>query len=52
MKIEEMIMENSNKLSKNNRSHTMHTPIRYRDPQRLTKTTDSVEYMKRKRSTN
>lgn len=29
----------------------MHTPIRVRDPQRLTKTMDSVEMLKKKRST-
>jgi len=29
----------------------MHTPIKVRDPQRLTKAMDSVEILKRKRST-
>lgn len=29
----------------------MHTPIRVRDPQRLTKTMDSVEILKKKKST-
>lgn len=47
-----MVMENSNRLSKDYRNHTMHTPIRYRDPQRLTKTMDSVEILKKKKSTN
>jgi hypothetical protein len=30
----------------------MHTPIKFRDPQRLTKTMDSVEILRKKRSTN
>lgn len=30
----------------------MHTPLKGRDPQRLTKTMDSVEILRRKRSTN
>lgn len=42
MKLESMAHENSNKLSKEHKNHTMQTPVRYRDPQRLTKTMDSV----------
>lgn len=40
------------KLSKEVRYHSMHTPIKFRDPQRLTKTMDSVEILRKKRSTN
>jgi hypothetical protein len=38
-------------MSKDVKYHSMHTPIRVRDPQRLTKTMDSVEILKKKRST-
>ena len=47
-----MVHENSNRLAKEVKHHSMHTPIRYRDPQRLTKTMDSVEILKKKKSTN
>lgn len=40
------------RLSKEIKYHSMHTPLKGRDPQRLTKTMDSVEILRRKRSTN
>jgi hypothetical protein len=40
--IEEQIHEHSVKISKDVKYHSMHTPIKARDPQRLTKTMDSV----------
>lgn len=40
------------RLSKEIKHHSMHTPHKSRDPQRLTKTMDSVEILRRKRSTN
>lgn len=40
--IEEKIHENSVRVSREIKYHSMHTPVRVRDPQRLTKTMDSV----------
>lgn len=51
-KIEEMIHENSVRLSREVKYHSMHTPLKSRNPHRLTKTMDSVEILRKKRSTN
>lgn len=40
------------RLSREVKYHSMHTPLKSRNPHRLTKTMDSVEILRKKRSTN
>ena len=49
--IESLVHENSVKLSREVKYHSMHTPIKRRDPQRLAKAMDSVEIMRKRKST-
>jgi hypothetical protein len=50
-KIEKKIFENSIKLSRNIRHHSMHTPLPNRDPMKLKNTKNSVELARMKKET-